>query len=684
MRIKFLQKAPLWIKSAVGPVAILILFGASILFCIVKINGIVEKVNLYNDTSQVVEQLYIAQNHQTLFLLQHQTPQEQAFKHSITNIDSLIDQLQPQVQGIALKKLLDQVGQVMNDYNGSFDQVVHNTAQIQKIKTKMAAAYQGITQLLSDKIKAPLEKKKNAALITGQSLDPYDQELLSLTEKLFTLMVTTRLHENNAYIDLDGVANDLPPAKDQHDKNEVALFYANMDKVDATFDEWSFIVSTLDDPQVKRYPADLTQLFEAYSRDLFTQVVQYTEKNNTITNTMMAQKDTGLTLISQFKQETATLLEAEKSNAFQSMTLFLVLGLIVGIGISILTGFQITRPILQIVTMLKDIAQGEGDLTKRLKIQRADELGEQAKWFNLFVEKIQQMVQQVSQITQRLNLSSGDLTGLAGRLSDGADDMKQRSNTSAAATEEMSTSIRSVACTMEQATNNMGLIVQSAEEMNATIREIAVSAEKSRQMASETAAQTTKASQGMNALGHAAEEINKVTETITEISEQTNLLALNATIEAARAGEAGKGFAVVANEIKQLAQQTAEATLEIKTRVYNIQDATKGSVQRIADITKVIHDVNDLINTISAAIEQQTAGTRQIADNVSQASQGLNDINTHITQSAATAESLSQDIGLVDKEVGQISNEGAAVDQSAQQLQQLAKELKSLVDRFVV
>lgn len=688
MRLISLKAAPLWAKSALGPVVILILFGISIVFGIVNANNIVEKVYLYNATSQMVEQLYQAQSHQTLFLLHHQPSQVQLFKQSISRINEFIQHLQPQVQGSALMGPLDEVGRVVDDYNSLFDQVVSNTAQIQTIQKKMATAYQGITQLLSDKVKAPLEKKKNAALITGDSLDAYDQELLSLTEKMFTLMVTARLHENNFFIDTqlasDESASSADPAQGKDHQKEIDQFYVNMDEVAATFDEWSFVVSTLDDVQIKSYPAMLSAMLLDYNRDLFAKVVGFIEENTGITATMLTQKDTGLRRISQFKQETATLLEVEKSNAFQSMTFFLVLGLVVGIGVSILTGYQVSRPILQIVAMLKDIAQGEGDLTKRLEVQRADELGEQAKWFNLFVEKIQQMIQQVSHITQRLNHSSADLTGLAGRLSDGADHMKQRSNTSAAATEQMSTSIRSVASTMDQATNNVGMIVQSAEEMNATIREIAVNAQKGRQIVSETVTRSTEASQDMNALDRAAEEIDKVTETITEISEQTNLLALNATIEAARAGEAGKGFAVVANEIKQLAQQTAEATSEIKTRVRNIQGATQGSVQRIADITRVIHDVNDLISTISAAIEQQSAGTRQIADNVGQASQGLNDINTHITQSAATSESLAQDISRVDQEAGQITNEGAAVDQNAKELQQLAQELKSLVDRFVV
>jgi len=107
-----------------------------------------------------------------------------------------------------------------------------------------------------------------------------------------------------------------------------------------------------------------------------------------------------------------------------------------------------------------------------------------------------------------------------------------------------------------------------------------------------------------------AHAISKVTETITEISEQTNLLALNATIEAARAGEAGKGFAVVANEIKELAKQTNEATLDIKTKIEDVQVATDNTVADIEEISKVINNVNEIVVTITMAVGEQSKATK--------------------------------------------------------------------------
>jgi hypothetical protein len=125
----------------------------------------------------------------------------------------------------------------------------------------------------------------------------------------------------------------------------------------------------------------------------------------------------------------------------------------------------------------------------------------------------------------------------------------------------------------------------------------------------------------------------KSQKSITEISEQTNLLALNATIEAARAGEAGKGFAVVANEIKELARQTAAATLgDQEPASTGIQGSTDATVGQIEAITDVIGEVNDIVTTIATAVEEQAVTSQEIANNVAQASQGIQEVNENVNR----------------------------------------------------
>ncbi|WP_319404612.1 methyl-accepting chemotaxis protein [uncultured Desulfosarcina sp.] len=345
---------------------------------------------------------------------------------------------------------------------------------------------------------------------------------------------------------------------------------------------------------------------------------------------------------------------------------------------------RITHPIVTASEMLKDIAQGEGDLTRRLEVASSDEVGEMAKWFNVFVENVQRIIGSVADNARKVNDASAELNAISDQMSAGAGQTSDKANTVAAASEEMSTNMNSVAAAMEEAATNVGMVASAAEEMTATIKEIAQNTEKARGITGDAVSQAGNASSQVAELGTAAQEIGKVVETITEISEQVNLLALNATIEAARAGEAGKGFAVVANEIKELARQTAAATGEIKSRVEGIQNSTDGTVTEIGNITRVVNEVNEIVSTIATAVEEQSVTTNEIAGNVAQAAQGIDEVNENVAQSSTVSSEISRDIAEVTQAAGEISNSSAQISMSAESLNQLAKQLNEMVGRFKV
>ncbi len=344
----------------------------------------------------------------------------------------------------------------------------------------------------------------------------------------------------------------------------------------------------------------------------------------------------------------------------------------------------IIRPINQAVAGLKDIAEGEGDLTMRLKEESGDEVGEMAKWFNIFIKKLQRIIKEIADNATNVGENSTQLSQIAQNLLSNADDSNRRATNVAAAAEEMSTNLNNVAAAMEQSATNTNMVATAAEEMSATINEIAENAEKARSISSEAVHQAQNASNQVGVLEDAAKKIGKVTETITEISEQTNLLALNATIEAARAGEAGKGFAVVANEIKELAKQTAAATLDIKSLIDDVQKTTRTTGDGINQISSVISGVNNIVATIATAVEEQTAATREIADNISQASQGTQEVNENVSQCSTVAGEISQNIAEVSIASGKISESSNKVRDSAHALLTDATKLNKIVGSFKI
>lgn len=362
----------------------------------------------------------------------------------------------------------------------------------------------------------------------------------------------------------------------------------------------------------------------------------------------------------------------------------LIVAVVVGIILTLVINQSIVGPLKLAITNLRDIAEGEGDLTKRLDASSTDEIGELARWFNTFIDKLQQIIKQLAENSISVNKSSDILSHVSKSLLDNSHNTSTRAENVAAATEQMGANLRSVAAAMEQSATNADMVATAAEEMSSTINDIANNAEKAKEVSIDAVNQAQEAANFMAELGTAADKIGKVTETITEISEQTNLLALNATIEAARAGEAGKGFAVVANEIKELAKQTADATLDIKTLVDNVQNTTKSTGEGIDQISSVISGVNDLVSSIATAVEEQTAATSEIAQNISQASQGIQEVNENVSQSSTVASDITADIAEVSTSANNITKDSKDVGDSANELSQSAATLNSIVSSFKV
>ncbi len=390
----------------------------------------------------------------------------------------------------------------------------------------------------------------------------------------------------------------------------------------------------------------------------------------------------------QTQESIATFQGIAKAKIGQSITTQLVVAVVIIIAliVTLVVCLQmiVTRPINQTVSMIKDIAQGEGDLTKRLSVKTRDEIGELSHWFNQFIEKLQDLIKEVTENATTVDKASTGFTQLSDSMNTGVEGLASRASSVAGAADNMSTNMTSVAAAMEEASTNINMVATASEEMSSTINEIAKNAEKARSITDNAVTQTQSASQQVNELGDAANQIGKVVETITDISEQVNLLALNATIEAARAGEAGKGFAVVANEIKDLANQTAEASGAIKGQIQGIQTSTNGTVEEISSISEVVMEINTIVATIATAVEEQSATTSEIAENISQASSGIDEVNNNVSEGSAASQQVAQEITEITEATDGLSSSSQEVKTNADQLSVLGDRLSELMGKFKV
>ncbi|WP_136805154.1 methyl-accepting chemotaxis protein [Desulfosediminicola flagellatus] len=365
------------------------------------------------------------------------------------------------------------------------------------------------------------------------------------------------------------------------------------------------------------------------------------------------------------------------------------LGLIAGFVVIVVVVLNfllnvVLKSIRETAATLKDIAEGEGDLTKRLNVASKDEIGDLANSFNLFIDKLQQIIKEVISHSGKVDEASASMLGIAKNVSTETDSTSRKTKNIAASAEDVTRGVSSVAIAMEEANANISMIASSVEEMTVTVSEISQNTSKASTI-SQSAVDTSKTtSDQIRVLEESAKEIGRVTEAITEISEQTNLLALNATIEAARAGEAGKGFAIVATEIKELANQTAKATLEIKNKISGIQNATSDSIANIEQITTIIFDFNELITSVAAAIEEQTATTQEISTNISQLSDGVSETNQNLSRSSVSVADISTEAGSVSESVSGLAESGIELSESAEKMADLAAELKALMRSFKV
>jgi len=341
-------------------------------------------------------------------------------------------------------------------------------------------------------------------------------------------------------------------------------------------------------------------------------------------------------------------IEAEfRSSVIEQLTSLLCILIFFCIA-SWLIAKSIVQPLKNTIAAINDVAEGEGDLTKRLPEESRDELGQLAHGFNAFAEKIRGIVVDMQNNSNVLNQAAEQTSVIASQSEATLSENQQETHQLATAMQQMSATLAEMANNAAEASRSVSEVQHQAESGRNVVQT-------SVEQISAVATVVDQAVEMMGTLNSDAESISSILDVIRGIADQTNLLALNAAIEAARAGEHGRGFAVVADEVRTLAQRTQESTQEIEQMIRNLQECTHSASATILEgkqlvaasveqatragesftaITGDIDEVADMNTQIASATEEQTTVVLTINENIEH-------INDASNQSAEGARQLA-------------------------------------------
>ncbi|MFQ1741874.1 methyl-accepting chemotaxis protein [Aeromonas veronii] len=360
--------------------------------------------------------------------------------------------------------------------------------------------------------------------------------------------------------------------------------------------------------------------------------------------------------------------ESNMHESLQSSVLVILLILGVTLAATVIVGNRVTKPLADAVLALNDIANGDGDLTQRLKVQSDDEIGQLASAFNRFVERIQSVVSQVGETSNHLFTAVDKLHHLSEHYDQQMHGHSRETDQVVTAVTEMSSTAQEVAASASNAATATsdaaresdaarGVVSTAINSINRLVGEVHTAAGVIAQLAQETA------------------KIGSVVEVIRGIAEQTNLLALNAAIEAARAGEQGRGFAVVADEVRSLAGRTQQSTKEINEMLQRLQ----GGVKQAVDVMQASEDR-------SQETVQEASHIASSLDSMVMAVSTINDMNIQIATAAeeqhAVSEEINKNLVAIQQIVSELTDAAMESNSTTRDLANTGDKLRKLVSQF--
>ncbi len=344
--------------------------------------------------------------------------------------------------------------------------------------------------------------------------------------------------------------------------------------------------------------------------------------------------------------------------------------IIASVVIGMMVGRTITVPLREFSDMMREIADGDGDLRHRLPEEGNDELALLGKRFNHFVVKIQDTVREVGATTDQVASAAEELSSVA-------TETRQSVQEQGSETDQIASAINEMATTIQQIAGNANEVEGAASDADRMAREGGDTISSAQASVNHLSQEIESTAKGIDALAEKSGDIQQVLDVIHAVTEQTNLLALNAAIEAARAGEHGRGFSVVADEVRQLAKRSAESADQIREMIDGFVEESKASVERMSHSRKSSEETVERINHATDALNTIVGSVGHIHDQVTQ-------IATAAEQQSQVAEEINQNVVRI-VDAAQRSDTGVTqTNEASQELARLGEHLRELVGQFKV